>query len=470
MATDRFGARREIDTPLGRRTVFHLAALGADLSRIPYSVRVLLEGALRHHDGVLVDDAQVLALAAYDAAAVPEAEIAFRPGRVVLQDFTGVPAVVDLAAMRAAIVRLTGDPAAASRVSPLVPADLVIDHSVQVDAFASPLALRINSEREFARNLERYRFLKWGQGAFASLRVVPPATGIVHQVNLEYLGRRGLGRRHHPLPRHPGGHRLPHHHGQRPRRAGLGRGRHRGRGGHGGPAHLDAAARGRRGAAAPAASPPGPPPPTWSCGSPRSCAAAGVVGRFVEFCGPGLAAMPVADRATIANMCPEYGATVGFFPVDAPDPGLPAAHRARRGPGGGRRAVLPPAGPVARRGRRAGLCRGGGDRPRRRRPLAGRAPPPAGPGRPRPGPGVLAGRTGRRLPGRPRRPGHRGRTTAPPTSSPTAAWSSPPSPPAPTPPTPTSWWPPGCWPGAPASAAWPPGPGSRPPSPRGPRW
>jgi aconitate hydratase len=315
MPTDRFGARREIDTPLGRRTIFHLGALGADLARIPYSVRILLEGALRHHDGILVDDAQVLALAAYDAGAVPETEIAFRPGRVVLQDFTGVPAVVDLAAMRAAVVRLTGDRAAAARVNPLVPADLVIDHSVQVDAFASPLALRVNGEREFDRNLERYRFLKWGQGAFDSLRVVPPATGIVHQVNLEYLAGvvwddgtslfpdtlvgtdshttmiNGLG----VLGWGVGGIEAEAAMVGQPISMLL-------------PEVVGVRFTGRLPAGATATD--------LVLRVTEVLRRRGVVGRFVEFGGPGLAGMPLADRATIANMCPEYGATVGFFPVD----------------------------------------------------------------------------------------------------------------------------------------------------------
>jgi len=315
MATDRFHARREIATPLGRRTIFHLGALDADLSRVPYSVRVLLEGALRHHDGAIVDDAQVLGLAGYDAAAVPEAEVAFRPGRVILQDFTGVPAVADLAAMRSAIVRLTGKPEAAERVNPLVPADLVIDHSVQVDAFASPLALEINSRREFSRNQERYRFLKWGQGAFGSLRVVPPATGIVHQVNLEYLAGvvwddgdtlypdtlvgtdshttmvNGLGV--------------------------LGWGV--------GGIEAEAAMVGQPismllpevvGVRLSGSLPAGSTATDLVLRVTEILRRHGVVGRFVEFCGPGLDKMPVADRATIANMCPEYGATVGFFPVD----------------------------------------------------------------------------------------------------------------------------------------------------------
>ncbi|NQV07501.1 aconitate hydratase, partial [bacterium] len=188
---DPFGARAEIDTPLGTRVVYRLDAVKSfgDVDSLPYSIKVLLEAALRTHDGHTVQDEDVQALAGYDASKVAQTEIAFRPGRVVLQDFTGVPAVVDLAAMRSAIVRMTGDPASAAKVNPLVPADLVIDHSVQVDAFNSRIALRLNSEKEFERNRERYEFLKWGRQAFDNFSVVPPATGIVHQVNLEYLAK-----------------------------------------------------------------------------------------------------------------------------------------------------------------------------------------------------------------------------------------------------------------------------------------
>ena len=178
-------ARTQIETPLGERAIYRLDSLGS-LDTLPYSIKVLLESCLRNHDGHVVTDEHVAALANYDATAVPETEIPFVPGRVVLQDFTGVPAVVDLAAMRSAMQRMGGDP---NRVNPLVPCDLVIDHSVQVDAFNSGMALAINSEKEFQRNRERYEFLKWGQSAFDNFRVVPPATGIVHQVNLEYLGK-----------------------------------------------------------------------------------------------------------------------------------------------------------------------------------------------------------------------------------------------------------------------------------------
>jgi aconitate hydratase len=177
-----------ITTPLGSRRIARLSDAG-EVDHLPYSIKVLLEAALRYNDGKLVTDADVATIAAYDAHRVGETEIPFIPGRVVLQDFTGVPAVVDLAAMRAAIVRMTGDPDAAEKVNPGVPCDLVVDHSVQVDAFNSPDALVINSRKEFERNEERYEFLKWGQSAFRNFRVVPPATGIVHQVNLEYLAK-----------------------------------------------------------------------------------------------------------------------------------------------------------------------------------------------------------------------------------------------------------------------------------------
>ncbi|HUG75159.1 MAG TPA: aconitase family protein, partial [Acidimicrobiia bacterium] len=191
MGHDPFGARSTLSTPLGEREIWRLDALAdrTDLDALPYSIKVLLEAVMRTHDGLTVRDDDVQAVAGYDATKVDDTEVSFRPARVVLQDFTGVPAIVDLAAMRSAIVRMTGDPASARMVNPLVPSDLVIDHSVQVDAFNSGMALQINSRLEFERNRERYAFLKWGQRGFSDLRVVPPATGIVHQVNLEYLAK-----------------------------------------------------------------------------------------------------------------------------------------------------------------------------------------------------------------------------------------------------------------------------------------
>lgn len=185
---DPFNARTTLKTATGDRTYYRLDALKSlgPIERLPYSIRVLLEACLRNCDGRIVTKEHVQKICNYDPAKVAEEEIPFMPGRVVLQDFTGVPCVVDLAAMRDAMKRLGGDP---KKVNPLVPCDLVIDHSVQVDAFASGMALTINGELEFDRNKERYEFLKWGQKALSNFRVVPPATGIVHQVNLEYLAK-----------------------------------------------------------------------------------------------------------------------------------------------------------------------------------------------------------------------------------------------------------------------------------------
>src|SRR6187401_1161347 len=183
-----FDARATLRAGERELEIFRLDALQArfDVARLPFSLKVLLENLLRTEGNGSVTAGDVEALATWDAQADPAQEIAFTPARVVMQDFTGVPAVVDLAAMRDAMADLGGDPA---RINPLVPAELVIDHSVQVDAFGSRDAFRINAEREFERNQERYAFLRWGQGAFEGFVVVPPDTGIVHQVNLEYLAR-----------------------------------------------------------------------------------------------------------------------------------------------------------------------------------------------------------------------------------------------------------------------------------------
>ncbi|HZD24015.1 MAG TPA: aconitate hydratase AcnA [Acidimicrobiia bacterium] len=314
MSNDPFGARATLETPLGKREVARLDAISG-VENLPYSIKVLLESALRNLDGTSVTEADVQEIAAYDATHVKESEIPFIPGRVVLQDFTGVPAVVDLAAMRAAIVRMTGDEGAAQKVNPLIPADLVIDHSVQVDAFARPDALIINSAKEFERNQERYEFLKWGQSAFANFRVVPPATGIVHQVNLEYLAKVVWDDGEHLYPDSLVG--TDSHTTMINGLGVVGWGV--------GGIEAEAAMVGQ---------------PIYMLlpevvgfrltGKLSEGATAtdlvlrvtemlrehGVVGKFVEFYGPGLTDMPLANRATIANMAPEYGATVGFFPVD----------------------------------------------------------------------------------------------------------------------------------------------------------
>ena len=317
MTNDAFGARSTLSTPLGDRTIYRLDALEeiGDIETIPYSIKVLLESVLRNYDGHVVQDEDVRALASYDAAKVGETEIPFTPGRVVLQDFTGVPAVVDLAAMRSAIVRMTGNEADAQKVNPLVACDLVIDHSVQVDAFNSGMALHINAEREFERNQERYEFLKWGQSAFSNFRVVPPATGIVHQVNLEYLAK---------VVWDDGTNLYPD--------SLVGTDSHttmiNGIGvvgwGVGGieaeavmvgqpiymliPEVVGFKLTGRLSEGATATD--------MVLAVTQILREHGVVGKFVEFHGPGLADMPLANRATIANMAPEYGATMGFFPVD----------------------------------------------------------------------------------------------------------------------------------------------------------
>ena len=316
---DPFGAKISISTPLGPRTVYSLDALSSlgDLDAMPYSIRVLAEAALRNYDGRSVTAEDILALASYDGAKAAEAEdeIPFSPGRVVLQDFTGIPALADLASMRDAVVRMTGGPAAASWVNPLVPCDLVIDHSVQVDAFASSSALRINSQREFERNRERYEFLKWGQSAFDNFRVVPPATGIVHQVNLEYLAMVVWDDAETLYPDSLVG--TDSHTTMINGLGVLGWGV--------GGIEAEAAMVGKPismllpevvGVRLTGQLPEGATATDLVLRITELLRRRGVVGRFVEFYGPGLDSMPVANRATIANMAPEYGATCGFFPVD----------------------------------------------------------------------------------------------------------------------------------------------------------
>jgi aconitate hydratase len=314
MSNDPFGARATLETALGAREIARLDAI-AGVERLPYSIKVLLESALRNVDGKTITEDDVGRIAAYDATDVAEVEIPFIPGRVVLQDFTGVPAVVDLAAMRSAVARMTGDEGAAQKVNPLISADLVIDHSVQVDAFNSPDALIINSAKEFERNQERYEFLKWGQSALANFRVVPPATGIVHQVNLEYLAKVVWDNGTNLYPDSLVG--TDSHTTMINGLGVVGWGV--------GGIEAEAAMVGQ---------------PIYMLlpevvgfrltGKLREGATAtdlvlrvteilrdhGVVGKFVEFHGPGLDEMPIANRATIANMAPEYGATIGFFPVD----------------------------------------------------------------------------------------------------------------------------------------------------------
>jgi aconitase A len=298
--------------------IWSLAALPQDkVARLPYSLKVLLENLLRHEDGVNVTRADIEALLEWDPAATPSYEIAFTPARVILQDFTGVPCVVDLAAMRDAIVRLGGS---AERVNPLNPAELVIDHSVQVDEYGFPGALAANTAIEFARNRERYAFLRWGQTAFRNLAVVPPSTGIVHQVNLEYLARvifdaptNGTRRAYPDTLVGTDSHTTMIN--------GLGV-----LGWGVGGIEAEAAMLGQPvtmlipqviGFRLEGRLQPGATATDLVLTVTEMLRKKGVVDKFVEFYGDGLANLPLADRATIANMAPEYGSTCGIFPIDA---------------------------------------------------------------------------------------------------------------------------------------------------------
>ena len=301
-------------------TIYRLPALtsrGFNLSRLPFSLKILLENLLRREDGVNVTAADIEFLANWNAKAEPSREIAYMPARVLMQDFTGVPAVVDLGAMRDAIKTLGGDP---ERVNPLVPAELVIDHSVQVDEFGTPAAFEANTLLEFQRNRERYAFLKWGQTAFRNFSAVPPGMGICHQVNLEYLARvvftTEINGEHFAYPDTLVG--TDSHTTMINGLGVLGWGV--------GGIEAEAAMLGQ------AVSMLVPQVVGFRLtGKLREGATAtdlvltvtqllrkmGVVGKFVEFYGPGIAELPLADRATISNMAPEYGATCGIFPVDA---------------------------------------------------------------------------------------------------------------------------------------------------------
>ncbi|MEX2571612.1 MAG: aconitate hydratase AcnA [Gemmatimonadota bacterium] len=321
---DSFEARATLSVGDREYEIFRLDALekeGVDISRLPYSLRILLENLLRHEDGVAVTREDVLALAGWKPRAALDKEIAFTPARVILQDFTGVPAIVDLAAMRDAMAALGGDP---KKINPLQPVELVIDHSVQVDAFATPDAFRINEELDYERNGERYSFLKWGQQAFDNFKVVPPNTGIVHQVNLEYLARvvfstdeatdsDGLPQAYPDTVVGTDSHT--------PMVNGLGV-----LGWGVGGIEAEAAMLGQPvsmlipdviGFRLDGELPEGATATDLVLTVTEMLRAKGVVGKFVEFYGPGIASLALADRATIGNMSPEYGATCAIFPVDA---------------------------------------------------------------------------------------------------------------------------------------------------------
>jgi len=315
-----FNSRATLDVDGAPYAIYRLSAIeaqsGNKASRLPFSLKILLENLLRNEDDAFVKADDILALARWDVKSTAEKEIAFRTSRVLLQDFTGVPAVVDLAAMRDAIAALGGD---AQRINPLQPVDLVIDHSVQVDEYGTQAAFLINTELEFDRNKERYVFLRWGQDAFRNFRVVPPGTGICHQVNLEYLGKT-------VFVSEEDGERVAYPDSL------VGTDSHttmiNGLGVLGwgvGGIEAEAAMLGQPvsmlipeviGFKLHGKLPPGATATDLVLTVTEMLRKKKVVGKFVEFYGTGLSSLPLADRATIANMAPEYGATMGFFPCD----------------------------------------------------------------------------------------------------------------------------------------------------------
>jgi aconitate hydratase len=316
--SDSFGARDTLEVSGSEYEIYRLDALQSefDVARLPYSIKVLLENALRLEDSESVTTENIKSIATWDAKAEPSAEIPFQPARVLMQDFTGVPALVDLAAMRDAMEELGGNP---ERIDPLVPVDLIIDHSVQVDAFGNARAFDINADRDYERNGERYAFLRWGQQAFDSLRVVPPATGICHQVNLEYLGQVVFRRERDGITQaYPD--TLVGTDSHTTMINGLG--------------VLGWGVGGIEAEAAMLGQPISMLLPKVAgfrlTGELAEGATAtdlvltvtemlrerGVVGKFVEFYGPGLPTLGLADRATIGNMSPEFGSTCAIFPVD----------------------------------------------------------------------------------------------------------------------------------------------------------
>jgi aconitate hydratase len=320
MSVDSFNAMETLDVGGQSYDYFRLDRVtgeGLDVATLPFSLKILLEALLRTEDGADITKDDIAALAAWDPAAEPSKEIQFTPARVIMQDFTGVPCVVDLATMREAIVELGGDP---SKVNPLAPAEMVIDHSVIADVFGTPEAFERNVEIEYERNGERYKFLRWGQGAFDNFKVVPPGTGIVHQVNIEHLARvvftKDVEGRTVAYPDSCVG--TDSHTTMVNGLGVVGWGV--------GGIEAEAAMLGQPismliprvvGFKLHGEMPEGATATDLVLTITEMLRKHGVVGKFVEFYGPGVTAVPLANRATIGNMSPEYGSTIAVFPLDA---------------------------------------------------------------------------------------------------------------------------------------------------------
>src|ERR1700689_5210656 len=311
MTANSFGSRAALEVAGEQYDIYRLDAVEGSAS-LPFSLKILLENLLRNEDGVNVTAQQVNALANWDPGHEPDTEIQFTPARVILQDLTGVPAVVDLAAMREAMQALGGDP---TKINPLIPAELVIDHSVVADVFGRPDAFTRNVEIEFSRNHERFGFLRWGQEALSQFKVVPPGTGIVHQVNIEYLARVVMTRDHTAYPDTCLG--TDSHTTMQNGLGILGWGV--------GGIEAEAAMLGQPvsmlipkvvGFRLTGEMPAGTTATDLVLTITEKLRRHGVVGKFVEFHGDGVAAVPVANRATIGNMSPEFGSTCAIFPID----------------------------------------------------------------------------------------------------------------------------------------------------------
>ena len=389
MTANSFGSRAALQVAGEQYEIYRLDATDGSDS-LPFSLKILLENLLRNEDGANITAEHVNALAQWDPSKKPDTEIQFTPARVILQDLTGVPAVVDLAAMREAMQALGGDP---KKINPLIPAELVIDHSVVADVFGRPDAFTRNVEIEFERNHERFQFLRWGQDAFSQFKVVPPGTGIVHQVNIEYLARVVMSRDGLAYPDTCVG--TDSHTTMQNGLGVLGWGV--------GGIEAEAAMLGQPismlipnvvGFRLSGELPSGATATDLVLTITEQLRKHGVVGKFVEFYGEGVAAVPVANRATIGNMSPEFGSTCAIFPIDAEHAGLPQAHRppargcstsSRRTPRSRGSGTTPPA--------QSAVLRGAEPRPVHRGPVDRGPEAPAGPDRAR-----------RRQDGFPRRP------------------------------------------------------------------